>query len=75
MAKIIKIGKLLGVAIPYDALEALGLKEGDEVEVRPRGGCLEIAPKNKRTGLRPEVQTALAHTLERHGEALSELDT
>lgn len=73
MAKLTKIGNSLGVTIPREELEALGLQQGDEVEVRRRGSLLEIIPIVKRPKLRPEVQSALDRTFERYDEALNEL--
>ena len=73
MAKLTKIGNSLGVTIPREELEALGMKQGDEVEIRRRGSHLEIIPVVKRPKLRPDVQVALDRTFARYDEALDEL--
>lgn len=73
MPKLTKIGNSLGVTIPREQLEALGLRLGDEVEVRRRGSHLEIIPVLKRPKLRPEVQAALDRTVARYDKALEDL--
>ena len=73
MAKLTKIGNSLGVTIPREAIEALGLKQGDEVEVRCRGSLLEVVPVVKRPRLRPELQQALDETVAEYGATLREL--
>ncbi len=73
MAKITKIGNSLGVTLPREELEALGLKQGDEVLIQRRGSHLEIIPVVLRPKLRPAVQRAVDRTIEKFGPALDEL--
>jgi putative addiction module antidote len=73
MAKVTKIGNSLGVTIPREELEALGLKQGDEVIIRRRGSHLEIVPVELRPKLRPALQRAVDRTVEKFGPALDEL--
>lgn len=54
-------------------LEALGLKQGDEVLVQRRGSHLEIVPVVMRPKLRPVLQRAVERTTEKFGPALEEL--
>ena len=44
MPKIIKVGKYLGITLAKGDLEALGLREGDEVIVQRKGEVLEVMP-------------------------------
>jgi putative addiction module antidote len=73
MTKLVKIGNSLGVTIPREELETLGLKQGDEILVQRRGSHLELVPMIMRPKLRPAVQKALDSTVDRYGEALQEL--
>lgn len=73
MPKITKMGNSLGVTIPKEALERLGLSQGDEVEVRARGSILEVVPVVKRLKLRPFVQAAYEEALEQFGPAFDRL--
>ena len=73
MPKITKIGDSLGVVLPPEALEALGLVQGDEVTIQRRGSVLEIVPVFVRPKLRPAVQRALDETIAQFGPALEEL--
>lgn len=73
MAKLTKIGNSLGVTIPKEELEALGLKQGDELLVRRRGSLLELIPVELRPKLRAEVQGAVDRTLAKYTPALEEL--
>ena len=73
MAKVTKIGNSLGVIIPREELEALGLNQGDEVLIRRRGSHLELVPAELRPKLRPEVQKAVDRTLAKYAPALEEL--
>lgn len=73
MAKVTKIGNSLGVTIPREELEALGLKQGDEVIIQRRGSHLEIVPVVMRPKLRPALQRAVDRTVEKFGPALEEL--
>jgi putative addiction module antidote len=73
MPKISKMGNSAGVYIPKEALEAIGLSIGDEVECRPRGGVLELVPVEKRQRLRPKVMEAYRATKEQFGPAFERL--
>lgn len=73
MARITKIGNSLGVTIPREELDILGLKQGDEVLVQRRGSVLEIVPVVMRPKLRPSLQKAVNRTIEKFGPALEEL--
>lgn len=73
MAKLTAIGSSLGVIIPKEMLEEMGLQKGDELQITRRGSVLELAPVIKRTKLRPKVQEALDSTIERYGPALERL--
>ena len=73
MAKIAKFGNSLGITLPKDELEALGLKQGDEVIVQRRGSVLEIVPVVIRPKLRPALQKAVDRTVAKFGPALEEL--
>lgn len=73
MPKISKIGNSLGIYLPKEALDALGLVVGDEVDVRPRGSLLELVPIEKRDRLRPAVRAAADRTNQKFGPALERL--
>lgn len=73
MAKISKMGNSAGIYLPKEALEAVGLVIGDEVEVRPRGSLLELVPIEKRERLRPAVREAADRTIGKFGPALERL--
>jgi putative addiction module antidote len=73
MSKLTKIGNSLGVTIPKEELEALGLKHGDEVMIQRRGSHLEIIPVVMRPKLRPDVQRAVDRTVAKYAPALEEL--
>ena len=73
MPKITKMGNSLGVTIPREELERLGLSQGDEVEIRARGSLLEIVPVVKRMKLRPTVQAAYDEALDQFGPAFERL--
>jgi antitoxin MazE len=47
--KVSEWGNSLGIRIPKDVVDALGLKKGDEIEVRLAGGrTLEVARDDRR---------------------------
>lgn len=73
MPKIAKSGNSVTVALPRQDIEDLGLKIGDDVIVRRRGSVLEIIPVEMRPKLRPSVEKALNHTIEKFGPALERL--
>lgn len=73
MPKVQKFGGSLGITLPSAELVALGIKQGDEVEVRRRGGILEIIPIERRPKLRPELEKLYEETKEQFGEALERL--
>ncbi len=73
MPKITKVGNSLGVTLPKDELEALGIKQGDDVIVRRRGSVLEVVPVEMRPRLRPALQKAVDRTVAKFGPALEEL--
>lgn len=73
MPKITKIGNSLGVTLPKEELEALGIQQGDEVVVQRRGSILEVIPVVMRPKLRPSLQKAVDRTVEKFGPALEEL--
>jgi len=73
MPKITKIGNSLGVTLPKEELEALGIKQGDEVIIQRRGSVLEVVPVVMRPKLRPGLQRAVDRTVEKFGPALEEL--
>lgn len=73
MPKLTKIGNSLGVTIPREDLEALGLKQGDEVMIQRRGSHLELVPVVMRPKLRPDVQRAVDRTVAKYASALEEL--
>ena len=41
-AKIRKLGNSLGIILPKDILDIMGLKDGDDVEVEAKGKEIEI---------------------------------
>ena len=43
-----KWGKSLAVRLPASVVEALGLKEGDEVKIEAADGALKVAPDRSR---------------------------
>jgi len=55
--KIVTIGSSAGVTVSPSELMALGLRIGDPVEVKVRGGVLEVAPVNQYAGL--DLETLL----------------
>lgn len=73
MPKVQKYGGSLGITLPAAELEALGIKQGDEVEVRRRGGILEVIPIEKRPKFRPDLQALYGQTREQFDEALKRL--
>lgn len=73
MPKVQKIGTSLGITIPPGELEALGIKQGDEVMLRRRGSILEIVPVELRPKIRPALQKAVDRTVEKFGPALERL--
>lgn len=73
MPKITKIGNSLGVTLPKEELEALGIQQGDEVIIQRRGSILEVVPVVMRPKLRPSLQNAVNRTVEKFGPALEEL--
>lgn len=73
MPKVSKMGNSAGIYIPKEALEAVGLAIGDEVEVRPEGGILQVVPVEKRRRLRPKVLDAYQATKEQFGPAFERL--
>jgi putative addiction module antidote len=73
MPKLTRVGNSIGVTLPKDVLDDLGLQLGDEVEVRARGSLLEIVPVVKRLKLQPKLQTAVDRTIEKFGPALKRL--
>lgn len=73
MPKLTKIGNSLGVTIPREDLEALGLTQGDEVMIRRRGSLLELVPVVLRPKLRPDLQRAVDRTVAKYTPALEEL--
>ena len=73
MAKVSKVGNSLVVYLPKEAAEAVGLVAGDEVDVRPRGGLLELVPIEKVPRLRPKLAEAYAETKEQFGPAFKRL--
>jgi putative addiction module antidote len=73
MPKITRVGNSIGVTLPKEALDYLGLQLGDEVEVRARGSLLEVVPVIKRPKLQPKLQKAVDRTIEKFGPALKRL--
>ena len=73
MPKVKMYGGPLGITLPAADLEALDIKQGDEVEVRRRGSILEVIPIERRPKLRPELQTLFDQTKDHFGEAMKRL--
>ena len=73
MPKVVKVGNSLGITLSKADLDAVQLKQGDEVEIRPRGSILEIRPLERRLRLRPELQRIVDETMEEFDPALKRL--
>ena len=73
MPKITRIGNSIGITLPKEQLDYLGIQLGDEVEVRTRGSLLELVPVVKRPKLQPDLQQAVDRTIEKFGPALKRL--
>ncbi len=73
MPKVQKYGGSLGITLPSTELEALGIKQGDDVLVRRRGSLLEVVPVEMRPKLRPALQDLYNETTEQFGPALERL--
>lgn len=46
--KIRRVGNSMGIILPKDMLDLLGLSGGDEIEVNVRGGSIEIVLKKEK---------------------------
>jgi antitoxin component of MazEF toxin-antitoxin module len=73
MPKVQKYGGSLGITLPAAELEALGIRQGDEVVVRRRGSLLEVVPVELRPKLRPHLQTLFDEGVREFGPALERL--
>ncbi len=73
MPKITRIGNSIGITLPKEQLDHLGLQLGDEVEVRTRGSLIELVPVVKRPKLQPDLQRAVDRTIDKFGPALKRL--
>ena len=77
--KLFRTGNSLAVGVPRDAASALGLGEGDYVEIEcdDAAGALIIWPRAvyARTLPRPEYVRAVAAFLEDYGAALAALES
>lgn len=47
-AKIRQLGNSLGVILPKDVLDLLGLKENDEIDITTKSKQIELMLKNKK---------------------------
>lgn len=73
MPKISKNGNSLTVTLPAHELEAMGLKQGDEVQWRRRGGILELVPVEIRPRLVSPWDELYEQTKSEFGTALERL--
>jgi antitoxin component of MazEF toxin-antitoxin module len=79
LRKLFRAGNSLAVGVPRDMAGALGLGEGDYVEIECDGeaGALLIWPRaaHARTLPRPEYVRAVAAFLQDYGDALAALES
>jgi antitoxin component of MazEF toxin-antitoxin module len=79
LRKLFRAGNSLAVGVPRDMAGALGLGEGDYVEIECDGeaGALLIWPRaaRARTLPRPEYVRAVAAFLQDYGDALAALES
>ncbi|OGF82268.1 hypothetical protein A3B18_02915 [Candidatus Giovannonibacteria bacterium RIFCSPLOWO2_01_FULL_46_13] len=72
--KILKIGSSVGVTIPKKSLQDLGLKPGDNVEVRVEGENIIIqGPVKKATSRQKKVAKLTFDFINRHRKDLEAL--
>jgi antitoxin component of MazEF toxin-antitoxin module len=76
--KLFRTGNSLAVAVPGQAAAALGLREGDYVEIEcdPDAGALVIWPRVRcqRLGLTPASVRLVGDLLRDYGEVLAALE-
>lgn len=73
--KIIKIGSSVGITLPQQALEALGVKAGDSInlEVNKDSQNIIVTPLVLREGEDAEFSRWTKNFLEKYGDALKDL--
>lgn len=73
MPKLRKVGNSFTVTIPREIIQGLELKAGDELDVRARGGLVELVPIVRRERLRPEIQRGVDYAFQHFNDDLRRL--
>jgi putative addiction module antidote len=68
--KVIQVGNSLGIILNEDALQVLGVKEGDELILTSEGGGFRVTPADPT--IRAQLESARGIIRKRH-DALAEL--